>query len=570
MSSLDWCVLCGSLLFVAAYGSFKTRRNSDLDMYFRNSGNTPWLVVGLSVMATQASAITFLSTPGQGYSDGLGFVQFYFGLPLALIVVAAVAVPMYQRLKVITAYQYLQTRFDLRVRQFTAFLFLIQRGLATGLTIYAPSIILSSLLEWDLDAAVLVIGSTVIFYTVIGGSRAVNVTQMLQISIIFGGMVFAFGYLVALISPHASFAEALQIAAVFERTKTINTSFDPTTRYTVWSGLTGGFFLALAYFGTDQSQVQRYVSGKSVGETRLGLMFNAVLKIPMQFGILLTGVMVFVFYQFEPAPVFFNASELRAVRQSPLNTELLALTEAHAVTIEQKRNSAANYVAELRRGTQSSIDLATQALRATNQQEHEVRQEVKTLLKKFSPGAEARDTDYVFLTFILGNLPQGFIGLLLAAIICAAMSSSAGELSALASTSVVDFYRVSFAPNASDGQLVRVSRVVTLCWGIVAIGFAMVASLFENLIQAVNIVGSLFYGTILGVFVVAFATVRPQSRHVLLAGVVSQSTVLLLYTTTNIGFLWFNFIGCAVTVTIAVVGEFVERTRLPQGSRPCG
>jgi Na+/proline symporter len=562
MSSIDWLVMFASLLGIAAYGAWKTRSNADLNSYFRASGKSRWFVVGVSVMATQASAITFLSTPGQAYSSGMGFVQFYFGLPLALIIVSFVAVPVYHRLKVITAYQFLEERFDRRVRQLAAFLFLVQRGFAAGLTIYAPSIIFSSLLGWDLDTANVMIGSIVILYTVIGGTRAVNVTQLLQMSVILCGMFFVFAYLLSLISGHVGMIDALHIASAFERTQAIDLSFDINSRYTLWSGLTGGLFLSLSYFGTDQSQVQRYVSAESADQSRMGLMFNAVLKIPMQLFILSLGVLVFILFQFEKPPLFFNQGELAPLRQGVYAEQLSKLESEYDRVFEKKKEAALSYSIARKAEDVNGINATKSSMLSYYSQEQDLRKEVKSLLTSVNPSAETKDTDYVFLTFIVSYLPQGLVGLLLAAIICAAMSSTAGELNALASTTVVDFYQATFNPRATDAHLVRVSRIATLIWGLLAISFATFASLFENLIQAVNIVGSLFYGTILGIFVVAFGLRRALAHHVFYAAIISEAGVLLLYVSSNIGFLWFNFIGCFATCAIAYI-----LSRIPSRAR---
>ena len=493
MNTLDWIILLGTLGFIMGYGAWKNRKNESITDYLKGGNNARWWTIGLSVMATQASAITFLSTPGQAFHDGMGFVQFYFGLPFAVIIICLFFIPLYHKLKVFTAYEFLEQRFDQRTRTLTAILFLVQRGLAAGITIYAPAIILSVVLDWPLKPLILLIGLIVIFYTVIGGTAAVNVTQKQQMFIIFLGMIVAFGYIVKSFPEHIEFTKALAIAGETGKLDVIDFSFDPNNRYTFWSGITGGLFLALSYFGTDQSQVQRYLSGKSIRESQMGLIMNGFLKVPMQFFILLLGVMVFVFYQFETSPIHFNPKGVETVLNSPHASAFQKLEEEHRAT-QILRHAM----------LEKNIDKITlQNLAKIDGLERTQRQKAKLLIKKADPQQETNDKDYVFISFILGYLPQGIVGLLLAVILSAAMSSTASELNALAATTTVDLYQRNVGEKSPE-HLVKASQGFTLLWGGIAILFAAFGSLVENLIQLVNIIGSVFYGIILGVFLVAF------------------------------------------------------------------
>jgi solute:Na+ symporter, SSS family len=555
MRALDWAVLFGTLLFIAVYGMWRARGVTTADNYLRGGNQDRWLTIGLSVMATQASAITFLSTPGQGYEDGMRFVQFYFGLPIAMVILSAVVVPRYYRLRVFTAYEFLESRFDLKTRQLAALLFLLQRGLAAGITLYAPSIILSKVLGWSLDLTNVAIGLLVIIYTVGGGSRAVSQTQKHQMIVMMGGLVVAFLWVVWRLPPQVSFGDALQIAGVMGKMKVVDFSFDPSTRYTFWSGITGGLFLAMSYFGTDQSQVQRYLSGRSITESRLGLLFNGLFKVPMQFLILLTGIMVFVFHQFDRPPLFFNETEWKKVDATPHAIEKQQLEEAHAAAFERKLQAVGELEAALAAEDETRLSQARAQVQQRAAESVALRQQARALVGKAVPGAETKDTDYVFLSFVLDKLPMGLIGLLLAVILCAAMSSSSSEIAALGSTMVVDFYMRSWKRNASDRHYVRAARVFTIMWGGVAIAFAAFASLIDNLIQAVNIIGSLFYGTILGVFLVGFFTKRIRGTPVFLAALISEAVIIGCYFLTDIGFLWYNVIACTL---VAVLAAFID------------
>ncbi|HEY0711032.1 MAG TPA: sodium:solute symporter [Polyangia bacterium] len=559
MRALDWAVLGGTLAFIAMYGAWRARGTRSASEYLRGSNQDNWSTIGLSVMATQASAITFLSTPGQAYEDGMRFVQFYFGLPIAMIILSAVVVPRYYKLQVFTAYEFLEKRFDLKTRQLAAFLFLVQRGLAAGITIYAPSIILSKVLGWSLDLTNVVIGSFVILYTVGGGTVAVSQTQKQQMIVMMGGITVAFVWVLWNLPPQIGFSDALHIAGAMGKMNVVDFSFNPDTRYTFWSGITGGLFLAMSYFGTDQSQVQRYLSGRSITESRLGLLFNGLFKVPMQFFILLVGLMVLVFHQFERPPLFFNEVEwkrLAAAGGAPA-VEAQRLEGAHAETFTRKRAAVLALDAARDGGDETAVAQAKAEVAKEAAAAKALRQEARALVAKNVPGGESKDTDYVFLTFVLERLPQGLIGLLLAVILCAAMSSSSSEFAALGSTTMVDFYRRSFQPGRSDRHYLWAARGFTVFWGLLAIGFALFASLIDNLIQAVNLLGSLFYGTILGIFLVGFFNKRIRGTPVFIAALLSEAIVIGCYVVSDIGFLWFNVIGCALVFGLAGLFERV-------------
>lgn len=545
MSGIDWFVLLLTLLLIVAYGTWATRKNTNLEGYLKGNNSENWMTIGLSIMATQASAITFLSTPGQAYESGMGFVQFYFGLPLAMIIISIFILPMYYKLKVYTAYQYLEERFDVRVRSFTAFLFLVSRGLAAGITIYAPSIILSTLLGWNLQLTCLMIGGLVIIYTVSGGSRAVSLTQKWQMAVIMGGMFLAFYYVVESFPENVGFMEGIDIAGSLGKMNIIDLSVDPGNRYTLFSGLTGGLFLFVSYFGTDQSQVQRYLGGKSLKASRMGLMFNGLLKIPMQFFILLIGVMVFVSFQFNKPPIVFNKHVVTMTAAQ--STELAAIEQQYDVVFEAKKNLL---IEEKSANTANVIRLQSQ--------QDSIRTVYKDKLVSIAPDYEAKDSDYIFLTFILDFLPHGLIGLLLAVIFSAAMSSTAGELNALASTTTIDFYKKFWSRSDDSKKDLNVSKWLTVGWGILAIGIALTAGLFENLIQLVNILGSLFYGTILGVFLLAFFFKRVGAKAALLAGIIGQLSVLLIHLLKTfeffeLSYLMYNVIGSLVVVLLGLI-----------------
>ena len=551
MSSLDWLVLIGTLVFIVVYGIWRSRGSHDMENYLRGGNSMSWWTIGLSVIATQASAVTFLSTPGKAFEDGLGFVQFYFGQPLAMIIVSITFVPIFYRLKVYTAYEYLEDRFDVRMRTLGALLFLVQRALAAGITIFAPAIVLSSVLGWSLSVTTLIIGISVVIYTVSGGTKAVSQTQKQQMAVMMGGMIVAGLVIFRLLPPEVSFGDALEVAGSMGRLNAVDFSFDINNRYNFWSGITGGMFLALSYFGTDQSQVQRYLTGRSITESRLGLMMHGLLKIPMQFMILFVGILVFVFYQFYQPPLFFIEQGQATVESSEYATEWNALNDTYTGVFKEKKSEIQQYLGHLEQGRDQEVAASRERINALKKDEERLQQEAKTLVGKADPALETRDTDYVFLTFVMNHFPEGLVGMLLAVILSAAMSSTASELNALSTTATVDIYRRLWNPGRSDQHYVLVSRGFTVLWGGVALTFATLASLADNLIEFVNIIGSVFYGTILGIFLAAFYIKWIQARAVFMAAVLSELTVILLFFTTDIGYLWFNALGCVLVVGLA-------------------
>ena len=553
MGPVDWLVLLGTVLGIVLYGLWTAKRHHTTRDFLRGGNDLKWGTIGLSVMATQASAITFLSTPGQGYEHGLAFVQNYLGLPIALVVISAVFIPIYYRLKIITAYEFLGQRFDQKTRLLGAGLFLVQRGLAAGITIYAPAIIVSSVFHWPLGPTILLTGILVIVYTVTGGTRTVSLTQKYQMLIILVGMTIAFACILNGLPDNVSFADALHIAGMNERLEAINFSVAPSERYTIWTGLIGGTFLALSYFGTDQSQVQRYLAGRSADASRMGLMFNAVLKIPMQFAILLTGVLLFVFYQFEQPPVFFNKA---AIEQVP--AEIREPIQAEFDQVFAERESVLE-TALAERADSGMISMDSKAeLHRLGEQLDGLRASFKEALLEENPEADTQDVDYVFINFVITHLPTGLVGLLVAVIFLAAMSSTASELNALASTAMVDGYKTLISKNRSERHYVWITRILTLVWGFIAVGFAMTLTLFENLIEAVNIIGSLFYGTILGLFLIAFFLKWIRGNAAFLSGIAAELIVLALYfSPIDIGYLWFNMLGCILTLVFAIAVQAI-------------
>ncbi len=553
MQLIDWIVLFGTLIFIAGYGVYKTRGSKNVKDYIGGGNDERWWTVGLSVMATQASAITFLSTPGQAYHDGMGFVQFYFGLPIAMVIICMVFIPIYHKLKVYTAYEYLETRFDLKTRTLTALLFLVQRGLAAGITIFAPAIILSAVLGWNLNTLTILIGVLVIIYTVSGGTKAVNVTQKQQMAVIFAGMFTAFFLIVSYLPENISFSNALQIAGANGKVDILDFSFDMSNRYTFWSGIIGGTFLALSYFGTDQSQVQRYLTGKSVKEMQLGLIFNGLLKVPMQFFILLTGVMVFVFYQFNQAPLNFNPAAQEAVLNSEYSEEYRDLMESNEALQAEKHTTAIRFGESLEIPSSFENENYRNKMQELDAAEIDNRERARELILASNDGMETNDKDYVFIHFILNNLPRGLIGLLLAVILSAAMSSTASELNALGSTTTIDLYKRNVREEKSEEHYVRASKLFTLGWGIIAIIFASFANLFDNLIQLVNIIGSIFYGNVLGIFLLAFFIKYVQSNAVFVAALITQAIIVLLWFFDFMPYLWLNLVGCGLVMLIAIL-----------------
>ncbi|RVU00396.1 sodium:solute symporter [Mucilaginibacter limnophilus] len=553
MSLTDWIVLVVTVLAIVIYGIWKSGSNKNIDQFLVGNRSLPWYHVGLSVMATQASAITFLSAPGQAYSDGMRFVQFYFGLPLAMIVLCITFVPIFHRLKVYTAYEFLEQRFDLKTRALTAFLFLIQRGLSTGITIYAPSIILSTILNVNTTYTTLFIGTLVIIYTVYGGTKAVSYTQLLQMSIIFLGMFFAGVMVVKLLPDNTGFINALKIGGKLGRMNVIDWKFDPDNSYNVWSGIIGGFFLQLSYFGTDQSQVGRYLTGSSVAQSRMGLIMNGLIKIPMQFLILMIGVLVFAFYQFNKPPVFFNQYEVAQVKKGKYANEYQAAEKQYSVAFEQRKAKAESLLTALDNKDEQRISTAQAELKAADKRVHDTRNNAIAVMKKTNPKADGNDTNYVFLSFVTQNLPIGLIGLLIAIVFLASMGSTASALNSLASTSVIDIYKRVINPDASDKGYLNASRWATVIWGMASIGMALYANRLGNLLEAVNQLGSYIYGTMLGIFVVAFYLKRIKSNAVFAAAILSEIIVCVLGYFQAVAYLWLNAVGCISVVVIALV-----------------
>jgi SSS family solute:Na+ symporter len=560
MQLFDWIVLIVTLLFIVIYGVWKTKGSKNVQDYILGSNETPWHTVGLSVMATQASAITFLSTPGQAYHDGMGFLQFYFGLPIAMIVICVTFIPIYHKYKIFTAYEYLEKRFDLKTRSLAAILFLVQRGLGTGLTIYAPSIILSALLGWNLTIMNIIIGVLVIIYTFSGGTKAVNVTQKQQMFVIMSGMFITFFLILYYLPNDMTFDNALHIAGANDKMNIVDFSFNPEEKYTFWSGITGGFFLALAYFGTDQSQVGRYLSGKSVRESQMGLIMNGLLKVPMQFLILLTGVMVFVFFQFNPVPLNFNPNNKILIENSVYKNEYHTLEEKLTALSEDKKVINLLYIDQLNQDYDNPI--LRKELIGISGKEKDLRDKAKEIILKADKNSETNDKDYVFFHFILHYLPKGLIGLLLAVIISAAMSSTASGLNALASTTAIDIYKRNLKEEKTEKHYVIATQFFTLFWGVIAILFASIGTLFENLIQLVNIIGSIFYGTVLGIFLVGFYIKSVQAKAVFCSAVISQITIFIIYYYAififdsgqeKLGYLWLNFIGALLTIVFSFI-----------------
>ncbi len=556
MSTFDWIIMLGTLLGIVLYGVLKTRNVNSVKSYLLGDKDLPWYTIGLSIMATQASAITFLSTPGKAYEDGMGFAQFYFGMPIAMVFLCIFVLPIYYRLNVFTAYEYLEGRFDLKTRTLTAILFLIQRGLAAGITIFAPAIILSNIMGWDLNLTILFIGAVVIFYTVIGGTKAVSVTQKQQMIIILTGMFIAACLIVAQLPPDISFSDAIGVAGKMQKLEVVNFEFDLSNRYTFWTGMLGGVFLFLSYFGTDQSQVQRYLSGKSLNESRLGLLFNGIIKVPMQFLVLFVGVLVFLFFQFTKAPIHFNRANLEKVQTAEYRDELNNLQTKYDAIFDQKQTAIRSLVKAIDSKNENSINQAQSQINQLIDEDNAIRAEVDALILKAAPETEVKDSDYVFISFVMNHLPKGLIGLLLAVIFSAAMSSTSSELNALATTTVVDLYRRSIVTDQTDKHYLNASKGFTILWGLIALSFALFASLFDNLIEAVNIVGSVFYGTILGIFLVAFFMKRVGGKAVFIAAILGELFVITIFTLdkleiVSIAYLWLNLIGCGVVMILA-------------------
>jgi SSS family solute:Na+ symporter len=559
MSTIDWTVLIASLVFIVTYGVWKGRGSKNIQGYLMADRNIRWYIVALSVMATQASAITFLSTPGQAYADGMRFVQFYFGLPLAMIVLSITIVPIFHKLNVYTAYEYLENRFDLKTRGLAALLFLIQRGFAAGLTIYAPSIILSTLLGWNIYVTNLAIGVMVIIYTASGGSKAVSWTQTQQMIIIMFAMAGAFYMIIHLLPQNVSFTDALYVAGKMGKLNAIDFSFDLNNRYNIWSGVIGGFFLALAYFGTDQSQVQRYLTGKSITHSRLGLLTNGLVKVPMQFFILLLGAMVFVFYQFTAPPLFFNKVESQAVRDSKLGEKYRAIERQYKAASNEKTELIKLLVKARQQGDEEVLAGVEDRLDRAEEKVNDLKAQGVALIRKHSANENIGDTNYIFLSFVLKYMPVGLLGLIIAAIVAASMSSTSSELNALASTTVVDIYKRMMKTEASDRHYLNASKLLTVAWGIFAIIFAQYANRLGTLVEAVNILGSLFYGTILGIFLVSFYLKFVRGGAAFYAAILAEIGVILCYLFTRISYLWYNVVGCLLVVIFSIpINHFLQ------------
>jgi solute:Na+ symporter, SSS family len=564
MSTVDWIVLAITLLCIVVYGIWRSSRTDDIRGFLLADKQLPWYHVGLSVMATQASAITFLSAPGQAYSDGMRFVQFYFGLPLAMVVLCITFIPIFHRLNVYTAYEYLEKRFDNKTRSLTAFLFLLQRGLSTGISIYAPAIVLSTILNMPIYITTLIIGGSVIIYTVYGGTKAVSHTQLLQMIIIFSGLFFAAYMVVHLLPKNVGFIDALHIAGKMDRLNAIDTKFDLNNKYNLWSGIIGGFFLQLSYFGTDQSQVGRYLTGKSIAQSRLGLIMNGLVKIPMQFFILLIGTLVFSFYQFHQPPVFFNKVEVKRIEKSEYREEYKKLERDYELNFEKKKEHVNLLVDAIHQDNQQLIDQERIQLKESEKNEKNIKESVKTLMTKNNSFADTNDTNYVFLNFVIDFLPKGLIGLLIAIIFLASMGSVASGLNSLASTSVVDFYKRIINKEGSEKQYLLASRLTTIGWGIFCVIVAMYAAKLGNLIEAVNILGSLFYGVILGIFVTAFYLKKIDGTAVFVAALLAELFVFISWKIELTSFLWLNVTGCLMVMLFAFLIQLFIKRKTPE------
>lgn len=553
MSSLDWIVLILTLLLIVVYGIYKSRNIKNIDGFLLGNQELPWYSVGLSVMATQASAITFLSAPGLAYSSGMSFVQFYFGLPLAMIVLCITFVPIFHNLKVYTAYEFLEKRFDIRTRALTAFLFLVQRGISTGITIFAPALILSTILHLDVTITTLLMGTLVIIYTAYGGSKAVSYTQLLQMAIIFIGLLVAGCMVVYLLPDQIGFVDALHIAGKSGKTNAIDWTLDLNNQYTVWTGLIGGFFLQLSYFGTDQSQVGRYLTGSSIRESRIGLLMNGLLKVPMQFCILLIGVLVFTYYQFHTAPLFFNPIETTKLEKSEYQQEYKQLLSKQEHLYTQRQHVIADLHTSIHQENKSSIENNANHLKNLNEQADQLRAQTIDLIKKNNPNADTNDNNYIFLSFVTNTFPKGMIGLLIAIIMLASMGATASAINSLASTTVIDIYKRLIKKDNTEINYLSISRWCTIGWGIFTLLVALYANKLGNLLEAVNILGSLFYGTILGIFLIAFYFKKIQGKATFWAAILTELIVVMMWKIDIVAFLWLNLIGCILVIVLAYI-----------------
>jgi len=563
MKTLDWVVLISSLIFIVIYGVWKGRGSKNIQGFLLADRNMRWLPILLSIMATQASAITFLSAPGQAFVDGIRFVQFYLGLPIAMVVLSITAIPIYHKLKVYTAYEYLEDRFDLKTRSLAALLFLTQRGLAAGLTIFAPSLILSILLGWNLYITNLIIGLLVIIYTTSGGTKAVNWTHLQQMFIITVGMFLAFSMMIKLLPSDISLFQATQLAGKMGKLNAVDFSFDLGNRYNIWSGIIGGFFLQLSYFGTDQSQVQRYLTGKSITQSRMALLLNGIIKIPMQFSILFMGAILFIFYQFQTTPIFFNSVAVEQIKQTEYSGKFNQLENKYDDITRQKMVALENLKTSLSTKNDSKILEDQKIIQDLQSEATTIRNEAISLMQENNPDMNPSDTNYIFLSFVITYLPVGVVGLLLAVIFAASMSSTASELNALASTTIIDIYKRIIKKNGSDRHYLWVSRLATMMWGIYAILLAETASRLGSLIEAVNIVGSLFYGTILGIFLVGFYFKSIRATATFIAAIVAEILVFICHFFTDITFLWYNLIGCLGVIGFAFILQKFSKWTVP-------
>ncbi len=558
MSTLDWVVLICTLLIIVLFGILKGRGQKNIDSYLLAGKQLPWYHVLLSVMATQASAITFLSAPGQAYTDGMRFAQFYFGLPLAMIVLSMTFIPIFHNLRVFTAYEFLETRFDLKTRKLTSLLFLLQRGVSTGISIYAPSIILSTILNINIQITTVIIGTLVIIYTVYGGTRAVSYTQVLQMGIIFIGMLCAGIIALQILPKGVGLGTALHIAGDAGRMNVIDFNFDWNNRYNLWSGIIGGFFLQLSYFGTDQSQVGRYLTAHSIKHSRMGLLMNGILKIPMQFLILMMGILVFVFYQFNTPPVFFNNNEVKKIEQSSHQAEFNSLKIQFENACAQKQKTVLALSNAYNLQSQADILVEKENFKKAFAETETLRKQTIDFLHQHNAKTDKNDGNYIFLTFVIKHLPEGLIGLLIAVIFLASMGSLASGLNSLASTTVIDIYKRSINKTASDKRYLNASRLSTLGWGIFCIVAALFAGKMGNLLEAVNVLGSLFYGTILGIFIVAFYVKKISGTSVFIAAVITELFVVYCWCFDVMAFLWLNVLGSLMVVFIGLLIEKIN------------
>jgi len=559
MHPIDWAVLTTTIVSIVLYGILKTRGKQTLKSYLLGSNELKWWTIGLSIMATQASAVTFLSTTGQGFDDGMRFAQFYFGLPIAMVLLSIFFLPIYYRLNVYTAYEYLETRFDLRTRTFTASLFLLLRAMSGGLTLAAPGIVLASILGWSWFSTNALVGAFVLCYTVLGGGKAVSVTQQQQMVIILIGMLFAFGLMIYKLPNDVHFSDAMAISGRLNKLNIVDFSFDWHNKYTFWSGMIGGVFLFMSYFGTDQSQVQRYLSGKSLAESKLGLLFNGMIKVPMQVLVLMVGVMMFVFYQFNAAPLHFNAKILNKLKaNSEYSVSFDSIQNNYNLNFEKKRNAVTNLVSAIRRNDSEQQTILTTDIKTLQNSERNLRKGVKDLMLQADAKADVRDRDYTFIYFIMNELPRGLVGFLIAVIFSAAMSSSASEINALSTTSMIDIYRRLIRQSETDAHYTFVSKLLTIMWGFIVLGFATAVTFFSNLIEAVNIIGSLFYGTILGIFLAGFFFKRIHSRAIFYGALIGETCIIATWLNyglhdSNFPFLWLNPLGCILTILFASI-----------------